>query len=279
MLIKKGKITAPGHDNYIAKIGIMSDIHVGYDSWGDYTKLKNVVNGINNNRVDFCVILGDCVDSGYRWTPELKEEQVGILNEHMAKLKSPLFRMKGNHDADVNEFTEFGSIIFSGIFKLICIYPKWVGMSDDGSRGRLSEEEIDWIEEQLQDAQDNNLIPIVLSHYAVHTVDTNFKWPICDVVSAQTDPSTTSGETYDGHRDDLVALLDEYNVPLFINGHEHRRNLVNDTVDDIDTVNVQIGSTTAVYVIMTVYEDKVVFVEYNSETNEETGYDLEISLS
>ena len=276
MFIKKGKITVPTHDNYIAKIGIMSDIHVGYTSWGDYTKLDNVINKLNNANVDFNVILGDCVDSGYTWTPELLEEQVTILNNHIKKLKTPIFKMKGNHDSGVSEFTEFGSITFNGIFKLICIYPKWVGMTDESSRGRLDENEITWIENQLIDAETEGLIPIVLSHYCVHEIDSNFKWCICDVVSANTNPATQNGQTYDGHRDDLVSLLDQYNVPLFINGHEHRPHLINDTVDNIDTVNLQIGTTTQVYVILTVYSDKFVFIEYDSATNEETGYTLEI---
>ncbi|MDE6148948.1 MAG: metallophosphoesterase, partial [Ruminococcus sp.] len=235
MIIKKGKIDSTLPRDYIARIGLFSDVHVGYTSWGDYSKLTNVINGMNAKKPDFCVILGDCIDSGYERTPELMAEQKEILNTHLTRLKSPCFKMRGNHDSDVSSFTDFGVITFNGL-RFVCIFPKYVQMEDTStfdSRGRLTEDDIEWISEKLKEG--DGYTNVILSHYCIVEDDpTNFKWPICDTVT------NYNGVVIDGHRDELMELLSRYGVDLFINGHEHKDGLINKKVDDTDMTDVQI---------------------------------------
>lgn len=286
MITKKGNIELSTHEGYIAKIGIMSDVHVGYDSWGDYSKLKKVINTLNSKGLDFSMILGDCLDSGYSHTPELRDEQLAIFNECMKGLTHPLFKMRGNHDSGMSQFTDFGTITFNK-FKFICIFPKYLVTNPPAGEasqywglGMLTETDIEWISNELKNSE--GYIPIIFSHYCIHEYSSatgkNFTWPICDVISSTTTPSSLDGKTYDGHRRDLIALCRQYNVPLFVNGHEHRGNLINDTVDDLPMVNLQIGFTPREYVVLTVYNDRLFFEEFSSATNEPTGYTYELTL-
>ncbi len=266
MIIKKGKIESTLPRDYIAKIGLFADIHVGYSSWGDYSKLDKIMNNMNKKQPDFCVVLGDCINSGYSHTPELMQEQKEILNTYLKKLKAPCFKMRGNHDVDVTSFTDFGVITFNGL-RFICIFPKYVQMEDTStgsynSRGRLTEEDITWISETLSEC--NEYTNIMLSHYCIVADDlANFKWPICDTVT------NYSGVVMDGHRDELMELLGQYGVDLFINGHEHKDGLINKKVDDTDMTDVQISSTLKRYAVLTIYEDRYEFTEYDSTTDEQ----------
>lgn len=268
MVIKHGQIDKPmDNRNYKLKVALISDIHVGYDSWGNYDKLNNIFKHISNSDVDFVISMGDELDSGYARTPELMAEQLAQLNTSLQYLDKPLFKVKGNHDDSVNTFTEFGTIICNGV-KFICIWPKYIGMTADeidgssqySSRGELTTDDIAWIESELESCGSN--IPIIISHYAVHTRQKvsgkTFIWPICDTVTDM------NGNTHDGHRDELLALCSTYSVPLFLNGHEHRSGLIHDTVDDLDMENVQIASLTSHYVEMTVYDTGFQLKEMNT---------------
>lgn len=263
MIIKNGHFDKPFSRDYISKVGLFADVHIGYTSWGDYSKLTGIVNKMNELAPDFCFILGDCVDSGYSSTPELMAEQLGILDNHFSKLNSPIIRMKGNHDNAVDRFTDFGVVTFNGQ-RFVIIYPKYVGMPSTpkfeyNSRGKLSEEEITKISEMLADGEGYN--NIILSHYSVIGNDLdNFSFPICDTVI------DISGNVVDGHRDDLVALCTQNKVDLFINGHEHRKGLPNAKADDGIMTDVQIGTTGVSFALLTIYNDRYLFEEYDSIT-------------
>lgn len=273
MVIKNGIIDAPvDNRDYLAKVVLFSDAHVGYDTWGDYSIMKNVFNEFNKTGADFCISLGDNVDSGYSSKAELMAEQLAIYNDCLKILKKPVFKMKGNHDVDVEGFTEFGTITFNGI-KFICIFPKYIGMQvPEGvnktveSRGMLTQKDIDWIENELKNCE--GYVPIILSHYCIHLPSqeqgSSFGWNICDVVSADTTPPTLNGGTFDGHRDELIELCRTYNVPLFLNGHDHAARLQNGKVDDLDMVNVQIGALGGNYTVLTVYSDRFEFEQFST---------------
>lgn len=269
MIIKKGKIESTLPRDYIAKIGLFADIHVGYSSWGDYSKLDKIMNNMNKKQPDFCVVLGDCIDSGYSRTPELMQEQKEILNTYLKKLKAPCFKMRGNHDVDVTSFTDFGVITFNG-FRFICIFPKYVKRENVknkyDNRGRLTEDDIRWISEAL--ANSGDYTNIILSHYCIVVDDPdNFKYPICESIA---NPNG-NGDVIKGYRGELMELLGRYGVDLFINGHEHKDGLINKKVDDTDMTDVQISTTTKRYAVLTIYEDRYEFTEYDSTTDEQTS--------
>ncbi len=272
MIIKNGKIDSPVSRDYIARIGLFADVHVGYSSWGDYYALNTVISNMNRKHPDFCFIIGDCIDSGYSNTQTLMKEQLTILNQCFSKLKSPLFRIKGNHDADVSSFTEFGTVTFNGI-RFVCIYPKYVGTAvpegqtaEHWGRGLLTDDDIAWIKTELEAGEGYK--NVILSHYCLvdYSQDNRFIWSIGDTMT-----NIYNGEAVDGHRDDLIALLNAHDVDVFINGHEHKNGLVNAVVDGTSITNVQIPSTTSRYAVLTVYDDRYEFVEYDSATDEQTA--------
>lgn len=275
MVIKHGQIDKPmDNRNYMLKVALISDIHVGYDSWGNYDKLDNIFKHISDSDVDFVISLGDEVDSGYSSTPELMAEQLAQLNASLQYLNKPLFKMKGNHDSGVGGFTEFGTVICNGV-KFICIYPKYIGVTPDSldgtsevsSRGELTTNDIAWIENELKNCGSN--MPIIVSHYPIHArqreTGATFIWNICDTVT------DLQGNTRDGHRDDLLTLCSQYNVPLFLNGHEHRGGFDHGTVDNLAMENVQIGTLTSRYAELTISKSGYVFVEYDTTNFTQTA--------
>lgn len=246
MIIKKGTIDSQLPRDYVARIGLLADIHIGYDVWGDYSALQTIVENMNKKKPDFCFALGDSLDSGYNHTATLKAEQLAIFNEKFSKLRSPLFRLKGNHDADVDEFTEFGVVTFNGL-RFICIFPKY---SSNG--GVLTEGDISWIDNAL--AEGDGYRNIILCHYAV-APKAGANWGVSD----------------EGLRDDLVALTTQYGVDLFLNGHEHQNGLANEKVDGTNMIDVQIPSAVTRYAVLTIYNDRYELVEYSCATDEQTA--------
>jgi predicted phosphodiesterase len=274
MIIKKGQFEAPFSREYVAKVALLADTHIGYDSWGDYSALTDLINNINKQNVDMCFILGDCIDSGYKNTPDLMTEQLNILDNHFKMLKVPLFKLKGNHCADVPHFTEFGVVTINDV-RFICIFPKYVGTyAPEGanqeyfSKGLLTLEDVEWIDTALADGEGYK--NVILSHYALEKYENNssFKWGICDI----TKNIYYNDVEVDGHRDELVAVLNKYDIDLWLNGHEHTAGLINTVVKDTNNItDVHIGSSSGgAYVILTIYNDRYELKEYN-KNNEITA--------
>lgn len=271
-IIKHGKINIPTGREYVAKIGLLTDIHIGiegYYSWGDYSQLDSIIEQVNAQGFDFVVTLGDSIDSGYNRTPEAKASQLEILNEKLSAITVPVFRMRGNHDVHVDQFTTFGTITF-GDYSIVCIFPKYVdmnpptGQTELWSNGQLTSDDISWINDALDATAGTERI--MLSHYCLKDYeDGHFKFPICGVVDSTTNPSTKSGETVNGHRDELIDLLTENDVKLFVSGHEHIHGLTHGYVDDTDIMNVQASAVVlkSWYNSITIYADRFEVKEHN----------------
>lgn len=264
MIISNGRISKDTTHAYKTKVALLADMHIGYASWGDYASIETMYRNINKKQADFCLMLGDQIDSGYKGNA-LMEEQSEIFYDKVKGLACPKFVMQGNHDTGMDEFTRLGVVEHNGV-RFICFDAKYRGLpaaeGEYNSTGEVSEKTLEFIGNELE--KGDGKINILCCHYSIAGTD-GFIWSLGD---AQQD---ADGVAFDGHRDDIISLCSQYGVRLYLNGHEHKKNLIRAVVDGTDMTNVQIGTATQVYVILTVYEDKFLLEEYDTLTDELTN--------
>lgn len=259
MIIKKGKFDRPLPREYLTKVGIISDTHIGYESWGDYSSLDTAYDLMNTHEVDLYLMLGDIIDSGYDSTPTLRDAQRDIYFEKNALLNAPVFTIRGNHDANIDEFTQRG-VVQIGDVRFIALWANYVSMTppdgnDYWSTGKFSQETLEYLEEEL--IKGDGKTNIILCHYSIADTD-DFVWSVRDL---QTD---VNGDEFDGLADDVIALCNTYGAKLYLNGHEHHPGLVSGVINGL--TDMHIGSGRSVFVILTVYTDnRYVFEEYSSD--------------
>lgn len=250
-----GKISKNSSDN-IAKFVWLSDMHICGNTWNDdHSVLENMVSHINNqNDIDFVVCSGDVIDAGYTYTDTsiaTRDSQLEVHDGIFGKLNIPYYPLQGNHDIGCSQFTKNGVIDF-GTLKIISIFAQYQSTSDTNNTGLISIETLNWLETVLKKLTGK---VIVMCHF---TLDTSISWSIADEF-------TYNSKDFDGHRDDLIALLDKYNVKYYFSGHVHNSNVPKYDITD-NLVEVNMGAAKNVYGIVTVDENISIEV-YDSNTN------------
>ena len=112
----------------------------------------------------------------------------------MSGISSPWVAIKGNHDADVVWLKKDYAFTLDGL-RLIFLH----GVEYEVDYAVTTEESLAFVESELQDL--NGLTPIMLSHYSVMD-----QW---------------YGAYVEANQTAILALLNTYNVPLYLCGHTH----------------------------------------------------------
>ena len=196
------------------KFGLMADMH--YTDNEDF--YKRIYRRISTENIDFCIMTGDIIDSGYYRTPDLLVEQMEQYEESIKYLGAPNFAFAGNHDDDVSSFAHHG-VIDCGNVRFIYF---WADYNGSTAGGRLNASELTWIENQLKSSHAK--FNILMCHYAVST-DSGFGWYISDAES----------------REAIEDLAEEYDVKLYLNGHEHDHNISVGTAGVMTDINLPNG--------------------------------------
>lgn len=179
------------------KFGLLADLH-----YTDHENFyKRIYEKLSEEHVDFCLMLGDIIDSGYFSYPELCSQQMAQFNNSIQYLLAPNFPFCGNHDDDVSAFAHHGTIDFGDI-RFIYLWADYDGGTEGGN---VKPSELTWVGQQL--AQSKAKTNILMCHYSVST-DPGFGYQLdSDAISA------------------IETLASAYDVKLFLNGHEHDHNV------------------------------------------------------
>lgn len=176
------------------KISLLCDIHVvpGNDR---ETKLKQVIEDINNNETELVVLAGDLTDEG-------SDEQLRNVKSVLDLIKKPLFVVPGNHENNWSQsacktffdiwgndrfVTETDNLVIVGIN---C--GPYMKMGD----GHVKHEDLLWLDKTLNERVKNGKKVLSVCHYALN-------------------PDLDSYREY-------VEILKKYPVVTHVNGHYHQ---------------------------------------------------------
>lgn len=275
-IIKNGKINQDlSNRNYLARIALFGDPHFGYgindvsvrDLNGNIIENPSVEdrNGMafskaSAKNVDFSIIIGDILQGG---TQVQVSEAYDVFYQKVKLFNNPCFPLKGNHDdlsttRDYTEFTKNG-IIELGNIRVIVFWAVYAGATTEigEHNGDVSDEVYTWLVNAVRDSYEKGFTIILANHYALY-YDPNDSW--------------TWHQSLRNHRDDIIALCQQYNVKLYINGHIHRSGLLhaivkNDTLT-LDMTDVLFGWAFNTYSVMEITENGFNIIEYNTMTDE-----------
>lgn len=232
--------------DYLTRFMLASDTHIGYESWGNYSALNKLFEKLNIAKdLDFAMFTGDSLDSGYTNTPDIMSSQLAQFKATTSLYKGDKKVFAGNHDKGVSEFEHHGVIDINGV-RIIYFWADYQEISAEPrvSTGLVSNEEITWIETQLQQSKAKH--NILVCHYAIADVDADFIWSILDT----------------GNKQAILTLAETYGVKLYINGHEHNYNYPTKTAGVMTNING--GSLLHRFSIVTIKDTEAVFDVYYS---------------
>lgn len=198
----------------IAKFALLADLHYT-DSEAFYTRIYKKIS--DSYGVDFCLMLGDVIDSGYYHKPTQYQQQMTQFRNSIKYLGCPNYPFNGNHDDDVKEFAHHGVVDY-GIIRFVYLWADYDGTSEGG---KVRPSELTWLENQL--SQSIAKINIIMCHYSIST-DSGFNY--------QLDADSRTA---------ITALANEYNVLLYLNGHEHDHSVSVGTAGTMTDVNLPNG--------------------------------------
>ena len=234
-------------------------------------KLEEAVEHLNNEDLAFTVHLGDFIDKDF-----VSFDKVGPIYD---KLKAPHYHVLGNHDYDVDDadkakvpgrmglkeryyaFNEQGwrFVVLDGNEVSVLAYPKdsenykageaYRQKFDDPPpvwSGGIGEEQIAWLESQLDEAAKAKESVIVFCHYPVFPDDVHNLWNHAELVQVMTK-----------HKDTVVAWM---------NGHNHAGNY--GEKDGVHYLNFKgmLDTRLNAYATVDVYPDKTIrIVGYGRE--------------
>jgi len=235
--------TVSSDRGYIAKFAILADMHITEEGNSNY---PDIFNYLNTKDLDFGIILGDTLDSGYYHTYNKLQEQLALFDDYIKDANFIIYPFTGNHDEDVKEFTKNGVIDFNGI-RLIYFNSDWTSSDETtmGDTGKVSNDTLTWLETQLQDTSFKQ--KILMSHFSIVNDNPDFIAPILD----------------ENGREKILALAETYGIRLFLNGHEHN-NAYPTGIAGVLT-DLSCGTTTHKFAICTLTDTKATFELYNTE--------------
>lgn len=166
---------------------------------------------IDADDTDLLILCGDNTNSGKK---EEHEELISLLKE----MDVDVIVVPGNHDLGMIETDDFinmyrrygygtafsqdtASLSYCAVYDNVMIIVLDTNQDADGKTGipEFTEQTFDWLEQQLQYAQQENLTVICAGHYPLITRQT--------------------GEFAQKKR--IMRLLNQYEVPLYVCGHLH----------------------------------------------------------
>lgn len=267
--IKNGKIYQTiGNREYKAKIAIFGDTHFGYTLDGSLVldpttedRCGMAFTKSNQKNADFSIIVGDVLQGG---TLEQVLGSYDIYYDKLKLLNSPCFPIQGNHDEliihrgllGLDELTKFGIIEFNGV-RIICFKATqvWPTSSTKYDAGDIPDNIFALIKKAIIDSYNEGFITILACHYEFAYYPDIPEWA-CSIRK---------------HRDDLIDLCQQYNVRLFLHGHEHTSGLLHKIVKNdevtLDMTDVLFGWTHVSYSIMEVTDNGFNIVEYDTMTD------------
>jgi 3',5'-cyclic AMP phosphodiesterase CpdA len=212
----------------------MTDIHLTPDR-NAVTGLKQALKKVNELNPDFVVTGGDLIMDALAQSHSTADSLYDLYIETMQELKIPLYNTMGNHEifgiysksgAD-SLHPEFGEKMFEsriGKSYYSFMHKGWKFMimnsvedsRRDGYIGKIDEEQIKWIKEEL--VITDTLTPIVISTHIPFITANTQKYRGTTVAN---DSSTV---IYNGK--EVLDLFQRHNLKLVLQGHLH-------TVEDI----------------------------------------------
>ncbi len=266
------------------KIAVTSDLH--YVSQGDHSDAivplvkysddftEALVNEIIDQDFDVFIMTGDLTNDGN------PIDEVN-LSKHLQRLKDngiTVILTTGNHDYNQSDASVFEENYFplftitdrdpnSLSYSTVINHVRFLAMDDgyetNGEIGSFSKETMQWLEQQLKTAKQNQEKVIFLSHHSVLFHDTD----------AQHRYSITNSE--------LISLLQKYDVKFMLTGHQHSQSLLQ--LDDMyEVISAMPMSGSHLYGIvnienqtLTYHTKQIDFETYASDSLLEVLSDLE----
>ena len=184
------------------RFALFTDLHISTTNPIASEDLKNAVNDVNSlSGIDFVIVSGDVSNLGD--TTSLKDAK-----RMLKALKMPFYIVPGNHDFHWNIGN--GAADFIRIFgddKFVFVHKGFVfagfstvPLKKTGS-GYIQSADIEWLKSTLQ-KQGNEKPSIIITHYPLLTGDVD-NWK------------------------EMKDVLHEFNVITILNGHYHRKMLLN----------------------------------------------------
>jgi len=209
-----------------------SDIHVDYASW-DPGELDAFAAGINIKNPSFTVSLGDNVDVAATVNRDL-------YNSTMSVLDSSLYTFRGNHD---NGWWDTHGVIDYENIRVVFFYASYYALPEPPSynnTGHVTSAELLWLETQLREAEGRDII--LIGHYPLE--------------------ESIWGHIIDGHgRAEIIALMNKYDVKIYLSGHNHGGNqifLVADYGQNIDSY----AAASLRFITVRAYRDRLTITPY-----------------
>ena len=187
-------------------IAHISDLHISKSHFDEKVFLK-FVEEINNKEPDLIILTGDLTNDGYYTNFKLAEK-------YLEMFKAPLFTIPGNHDARNVGHETFEKLIGERTWKLtkedeLVI----IGLDStlpDVNYGHIGREQQLWLEAQLEQAQEENLLTIVALHHHVLPI-----------------PKTGRERNILSDAGDILQTILDHHVAMVLCGHKHVPNLWN----------------------------------------------------
>ena len=273
-VIKNGKFVKDfsGRSN-IAKICLFGDTHFGNTITGSFVldptieeRCGEAFTASNSKSADFSLILGDIYEESY--DHEINKQIYALYHQKLDLLETPCFQIEGNHDEEMlykdgeeftKEITKTGVIQFNNV-RIICFnakirYSPQPGIEDVGD---VSDEVYAWLEDAVKDSYNNGFITILACHYELAFDANDSYWD----------------EPIGTHREDIIQLCADYDVKLYLNGHEHIPNLIYKTIttDNKILTNIEFGRTALSYSVLEIKDgangEGFYFSEYETLTDD-----------
>lgn len=255
---------------YIAKIAVFGDLHVGLGyresvKWNNWENcIEQCLKWASDKNPYFGIGMGDQLSSMDNNINDIGIREINDYHNLIASFKFPLFPISGNHDDAVSEFIHNGVIEIDNV--RIIIFCATLGYVDylltDGTItrdpvGNVSDDTYSWLEQEVRKSYSDGYFTILACHYGLYKIPVDY-WKYWN------------GYIND-HRDDIIELCSNYNVRLFINGHNHHAGLKHAIVVDsddnpLDMTNVEFGMGGSVYTEFYIKNDGFYFTEHEVST-------------
>lgn len=213
---------APPTAETTTRIAVVADPHVtptATGAWKVYhrteARFRAAVGAVNDLAPDATLLLGDLTKDG-------APEEFALADELLAELQSPSVAVPGNHDVP-KQWDDYGTPSVAtfaetygrgrypfrvgvGGVDLVCLdSATGDGDMQDTHVGRISQAQLDWLDENLADAR---ISIVALHHNLVHAHRHTGQFPDADFYQLQ-------------NADALRAVLSRHGVPLVLSGHLH----------------------------------------------------------
>ncbi len=248
--------TAENPDDLVTSFAVVSDIHVETNNPDSYKELKNVLEGIKSGEnIDTVVYTGDNVMNGQLLENFLFYSAVRAVMPAKNNLVVAGNHDLGNGEGDYQQLREnyinnnklyLGNDVGTGYYYrvingvyMICL------VSDDTTSEdfQMTRTQFDWLENVLKEAQAANARIFVFNHFPLYFLDNN----------SEVD------------RTELAALMNNYNVALYVHGHIHNDLGTDNFYNSYGVKCVNLPRVTEIVeyvagdgIVVEVYEDKFV---------------------